>query len=338
MKYLTNFLSWRIPVIACIVLIASVHLSGCLGDGTTKPKTPDAPTLPDLDPPITAVRAASESAGNIGKNVDASATKIDTHAKDIETNTPDSAKPKVQPSLDGIRTETKNLKDSSTELKVLSERLKDTEDKLGKEQSNVKKWIDYAGNADKEITSLQKKVAELEDENNALLKKQLTYLIVLCVMGLGVCGVLIFWTQSKIAIMVACGFGATMAIALAVTYFMKTIAIVAICVLGVAFLGVLGYIAWTYFANRKVQEELVHTNELAKQHLTPEAREKLYGYGAEPGKIDQIQSNVTKARVKAIRSYSAIKGRVKLAPRIPEFFRPADGHADIDPYSETTRK
>lgn len=334
MAHLLRILSWRIPLIVCLAMIVSMQVAGCeLGKNPPKPNT-ETPVLPDMGPAISNVKDASKQTNDIGKKVDDSATTIEKHTTDIEKNTPETSKPVIQPSIDGIRGETKELKDSSNELKLVSDRLKDAETKLSNEKSNVDKWVKYAGKADDQISALQKKLDDAQSENNEMFKKAMLYLVVICVIGLGVCSVLIFWLQNKTAVMVAIGFATTMAIALGVSFYMKAIAVVAISVLGVAFLGVLGYMAYQLFLTKKIEEELVQTNEITKQQLEPAARERLYGYGAEPGKIDLVQSKATKARVKEIRSYNNVnKGKVRLAPSVPEFWRPPDTHRPpMDPY------
>jgi len=166
-----------------------------------------------------------------------------------------------------------------------------------------------------------------------MFKRNMAYLGVVCTIGIGISLVIGFWAKSKTAIFVAIGFGVTLAVATAVSIFLETIALVTICIMGVAFIGAIGYLAWQFIQNNKVEKELVQTGEITKQYLPPNVREHLFGYGAEPGKLDQVQSKVTKDRVKKIRQYSPKSNAVKLAPSMPEYWRPTTPSAGgVDPY------
>ena len=333
-----KLLAWKIPVIFLFVAVFSIFLVSCKDGWGEKRSTGNEPlpTAPDLDKPREQVKDASDKTKVIAEKVDKSASTIEKNANNIEKHTPEESKPKVQPEIDSIKTETGELKKDSNELKVISQRLKDTEVNLTKEKENVTKWTKYAKDADKQIVGLQKELDQLKQENEAMFKRSMSYLIVLCVAGIGICAVLAFWTQSKVAIMVAAGFVVTMFIALGVSLYMKAFAIIAVSILGAAFLGITGYLAWHFFIRNKAERELVQTNEIAKQYLAPDLRQKLFGYGAEPGKVDVIQSKTTKNRVKKIRSYDVDNGKLKLAPKLPEFWRPPDissaPRTIIDPY------
>ena len=338
MNSIIKFLGWKIPFIVAIIGFVSLLVVACNGSGPvhTPGKNDPLPSVVDLETSKTAVHQASSDTKTIGEKVEKSAGVIETNAANIEKNTPPSSLPKVQPDLQSIKTETGELKKDSNELKVISGRLADTEAALTKEKSNVDKWMAYAKDADNTISALNKKISDLEQENSALFRRMMSYLVVLCVAGIGICAVLAFWTQSKTAIMVAGGFAVTLVVALGVSLYMQTLALIAVSVLGVAFLGICGYLAYRFFIQNRTEKELVQTTELAKQYLAPDTRQHIFGYGAEPGKIAHIQSDSTVARVDKIRSYTKAgkPGAVSLAPKMPEFWRPPDAvtNSFVDPY------
>lgn len=310
--------------------VASCETSPKVSSGTTPP------TMPNIDTPRTNIHQSAGEVGTVATSIGTRAVNIDKHATDIETKTPPAERPAIQPSLTGIRLETDGLRDDKATLTAVQKKLEDTEGQLKAEQLNVSKWIDYANNADASNAKLKDEVSKLQDENAATFKRMMAYLAVICVAGIGICTVIAFFGRSKTAIMVAVGFGITLAVSTAVTLYLKAIALVTIIVLGVAFAVVIGYMGWQAFKSKKAEEELVHTGELAKQYLAPEAREHIFGYGAEPGKVAQIQSKSTQERVKQIRQYNE-KQNVKLAPSLPEYWRPPNSvPRPTDPYLRPT--
>lgn len=340
MRFIAKIFNWKIPVTVVFFLFVSMLAFSCNdaakshGNGKVEP----LPPIADLDTPKGAVHQASSDTKNIGDKVEKSATTIENNASNIEKNTPAEAQGKVKPDIQSIKTETGELKKDSDELKVISGRLADTEATLAKEKENVNKWITYAKDADSINADLKKKITDLEQENTAMFRRMMSYLVVLCIAGIGICAVLAFWTQSKTAIMVAGGFAVTLVIALGVSIYMKTIALIAVSVLGVAFIGICAYLAYHFFVQNRAAKELVQTTELAKQYLPPDTRQHIFGYGAEPGKVAHIQSSSTASLVNKIRTYYVNKGSISLAPKIPEFWRPPDAvpaKPSVDPYIST---
>jgi len=293
------------------------------------------PSLPDISPVLEKIGTAGESIKESADKIGVSADKIDNHTTKIEENTPIANKPILKPEIDGIRIETTELRNVKSDLLVTKQQLSDTQSTLSKEEANVKKWVEYAGATDSKNAKLMEEIRVLKDQGSQMFKRNMAYLGMICTIGIGISLVLGFWARSKTALMVAIGFAITLAVATAVSIFLETIALVTICVIGVAFLIAIGYMGWQFMQDRKVEKELVQTGEIAKQYLPPDIREHLFGYGAEPGKIDQIQSNTTKERVKKIRQYNPKANAVKLAPSLPEYWKPpygAKGHL-IDPYN-----
>lgn len=308
-------------------------VASCASDKKHTPGTA-TPSVPNIETPRANIADAAKTVGDTATSVGEHAKNIDQHTTEIETKTPTEVRPTVQPNIDSIRKETQGLREDQAELVAVQKKLVDTEAQLKSEQENVAKWIAYAQNADAVNKGLRDEIAKLKDENAAEFKRMMGYLAVICASGIGICMVVAFLGRSKTAIAVAVGFGITLAVSAAVTLYLKAIALVTIAVLGVAFLGVIAYMGWQALKNKKIEEELIQTGELTKQYLPPEAREHIFGYGAEPGKVDQIQTKATKERVKQVRKYNAQKQNIKLAPSLPEYWRPPLGAVrhPTDPY------
>lgn len=330
MQYLMNVGLAKFLAAIFVVMTIAFWISSCSG-----PKINGGPSLPNTPDTTSASKGVSESAvtvGAVSAKVGKSADEIDKHATSIESKTPPAVKTSIDPEIKGIRTETQGLRQDQVELSVVQKKLQDTESQIKAQQLNIDKLADYAKAADTNNLKLKEDIKKLEDENAAEFKRMMAYLGVVCVAGIGICLLVAFVSRSKTAIMVAIGFAITLAISVAVTMYLKQIALVTICVLGVVFLGVMVYLGLELLKNRKAEEELIHTNELTKQYLAPEAREHIFGYGAEPGKVDQIQSKSTQQRVKLVRQYNQ-KQNIKLAPSIPEYWRhPQQVRSMVDPY------
>lgn len=291
-------------------------------DSVDRRDVSSATVLPDVTQPRENITDSAESVGKVAGEVGASATKIDSHTTAIESATPVENRPIIKPDIDGIRTETAGLRGNQAELLAAQQKLIDTEAALKVEADKIKKLTSDVVSAQAENVTLKETIIRLENESTAKFNNMMAYLGATCAVGLGISLVVAFFGRSKMAIMIAVGFAVTLAIAAAVSLYLKTIALVTICIIGAAFLGVIGYLAWQALKSKKIEEELVHSGELTKQYLPPEAREHIFGYGAEPGKIDQIQTKATKERVKKIREYSSKKQNIKLAPKQPEYWRP----------------
>lgn len=306
--------SYLLFIVICVFFLI---ISSCVGGSKTS--IVEKPEQPDLSDSTGVVSDVSDGVGEVAEGIKESADSIDSHVDDIKSN-PVS----IVPSLDGIGEETDELRELRTSLLTYQNRLADVENDLIEQQDKVKHWTEYASEREEEITELQEEIEELKDKNAQALKEKLAWMIVVSIAGIGVCLVLAIWTRSKIAIAVAVGLGITIAVALGITFYMQTIAIITISVAGGALLVALLYLGYNFFLENKANEEFVHTTEIMKQRLDPAAREDLFGFGAEPGKIDTIQSKSTRDRVRSIRKSSNKKGKFGLAPKMPEYWRPPD--------------
>jgi len=296
------------------LVILSISTSSCVL--SKKPLPSVVPDHPDLVQPTTVVGNSAEELGDIADNIGESADSIDTHVIEIENLTPPENRPAIQPSLEGIGNETDELRSAQVSLAVMQDRLSDAELELQNQQAKIDIWTKYAKEREAENKALNEKIRDLEDKQNRALKEKLAWIIIVSIAGIGVCLVLAFWTRSKMAIAVAAGLGITIAVSLAITIYMQQIALITISIVGVALLLGLGYMAYYMFIGNKSDEELVRTGEIMKQYLPVAARKELFGAGAAPGTIDQIQSKSTKERVTRIRSYNDRQRGFSIAPRL----------------------
>jgi len=302
-----------ILVLAAIGLSAYfMHMPGCswVQHGSSKPAQVDE--LPDTSEESEKVGEISSNVGDVGERLNGRADTIETNTNDtrsiLDTEHPGS-RTSVEPQLDAIDSEAQGLRNDSAELKVAQERLTDVENQLVVEQDRINSLTGDFANANSKIQSLEEENRELKDKANRLFKEKMAWIGVISVFGIGVSVMLIFFTRSGVATMVALGFAATLGISIAVSLYMQYIAWVTIAVVAVTAVGVIGYLVWRQITENKTVDELVRTGEVTKDYLTQEARDHIFGRGAEPGVADSIQSKGTKRLVQEIRHYNTTPKR-----------------------------
>lgn len=286
---------------------------------------------PDLSQEQSDIFSDANRVGLAAERVKESAYSIDNETRIVRNSVDPDTGSVIAPNLNAIDNETKNLRDNSEELKRVQASLKETRESLSREQVKINKLEEAANVSLGEIQSLKDQIRELNSEAQQLLKQKMAWIGVVSVFGIGAFIILAFFTKNKLAIFVAIGFLITLGISIAVSMHMAAIAWITTIVAGVAVVGVLAYIGYITFIQNKSVEELVQTGEVTKNYLTQEARDHIFGRGAEPGVADQVQSKVTKKIVRQVRSADDSKRGFKLASKdsnTVQFPR----YSDNDPY------
>lgn len=309
-------------IVLWIVVLAgfggyAIQIPGCSSDKSANRGNPVDP--PDLTDDSKRIGEASQDVFDISDSVGNSAEAISGETQNIRTLTNDD--PTIEPSVSNIENEAESLRDDSEQLAVIGDRLKRTQQDLESEQSKVDELENAAEASRGEIDRLQKENDELKSEASQLFKSKMAWIGVVSVFGIGASIILAFVTRSMTATMVAIGFVVTLGVSIAVSLYMSYIAWITIVVAGVSVLAVLGYLGWGIFSQNKTMDELIQTGEVTKNYLSQEARDHIFGRGAEPGIADQVQSKHTKDRVKQVRYYNDRKRGFALSPSTPQVSR-----------------
>lgn len=283
---------------------------------------------PDIHDPI-------KQTGEISTGVKTSADNIDKETQGISDTVKESpAKETVEGHIKNINKETNDLRDYSQDLSEMSK-------KLEVEQKKIDDLTEHASYLEGDQSKLKKQIEDLKNENKRLLSKMLAWLAAACVAGIGICVFIVFLTQNKLAIFGAIGCAVTMCVAVAVSALMTWIAYVTAGVFVLASIFA-SYYVWRNIINKKQEikskseeitnkdkaiEEIVQTGELAKKYMSPEARFHVFGDSLEPGKVNHIQSDFTKAVVRKIRDEKITK-----AEPVPVLFRKISITGIEDPY------
>jgi len=296
-------------VLAAIGLSAYIlHIPGC----SWNKRDVQVDELPDTTDESKKISEISSDVGKVGERLEGRAGNIETNTNDargiLDVEHPGSRN-SVEPQLEAIDTEAKGLRNDSAELKVAQDRLTDVESQLVLEQERINSLTGEFASANSKIQNLEDENRELKEKANRLFKEKMAWIGVISVFGIGVSVMLIFFTRSSVATMVALGFAATLGISIAVSLYMQYIAWVTIAVVAVTAVGVIGYLVYRQITENKTVDELVRTGEVTKDYLTQEARDHIFGRGAEPGVADNIQSKGTKRLVQEIRYYNTTPKR-----------------------------
>ncbi len=286
-------------------------------EGVDYTKIPDKP---DVTPTTSIIKSVVDLFNSSYDKLNKSTKNILQHISSIEQKTPADVKSNIQNDIDGIKNETASIDEVKNDLKISQGRLNDANKQLSVQQSKIDQWTKFAQNAQQENKKLEEENNRLKSESTARLNTILSVIGGICTAGIGACVFIIFLTRNKIAVYVAISCSVTLAICIAVTFYIKAIATMTLYIATPIVIGSIIYIVYISFKSKKAEEELVHTNEIVKQNLSLESRREIFGYGAEVGKVDLIQSPSTKKIVKQIRSRDNSTSKVKLAPSLPEFW------------------
>lgn len=289
------------------------HITGCQSRRTGN-SIHDPIELPDTSQEQASIEKNSKAVGEVAESIKDSADKIDGETQAVKSAVDTETGAIIGPNLNNINTETKSLRGDSEELKRIQVDLEETKKSLSDEQTKVDRLETAARTSIAEIEALKNENKDLRSKAGELFKEKMAWIGVISVFGIGVSVILAFLTRSMTATMIAIGFVVTLGVSIAASIYMSTIGWVTIAIAGVSVVGVLAYIAYTTFVQNKSVDELVQTGEVAKNYLSQEARDHIFGRGAEPGIADQVQSKETKKLVRKVRSYNKQKRGFDLAP------------------------
>lgn len=291
----------------------SLFLSSC-STTETSTVTKEAPETPRIESQTIGVGKSADEIKSTANNLAERAGSIDVSIDDIFSKVPEQAKPAIKDNVTNIKKETDGIRKDQLTLEVTEQKLREIQVSLLSQQKLIEDYTAFAKDTEVERTKLQDKIKELESSKAKMLNTMLAWISVCCVIGIGVSLVIGFYLKTPAAFMVAAGCLATLGISVAVTIYMQWIALVAVSVFGLGFVGAVVYIAIQLKNKNKAVSELVHTGEVLKTYLPSNSREKIFGNSVEPGVAHQIQSESTIKIIKDIRDESNKNRGFGLAP------------------------
>lgn len=294
-----------------------IQMSGCTwpkrlgGNGRT---IGNAVEVPDLSDGSSKIKESSKDIGDISESVTKSADAIDNETETIRSSTDGEIATIIKPNLDAIDNETRDLRGDSEALKSIQEDLDETRNLLAEEQDKIDLLESAANTSVSEVEELKEQNQELRDEAAREFKSKMAWIGVVSVFGIGASIILAFVTRSMVATVIAVGFVITLGVSIAVSLYMTQIGWITIAIAAASVVGILVYLGYSILGNNKSVDELIQTNEVTKNYLTQEAKDHIYGRGAEPGVADNVQSKSTKKIVRQIRRNGDNKRKFDLSP------------------------
>ena len=290
----------KIKLFICTVIIALFLNSGCdmcetfgwfCDDNITE--NPELKTVEDINNAQKIITTSSKTIKETSDNIAKETGKIDKETTEVEKKIPEEIKPGINPHLSSIKESSDTIKKDTEEINKATKDL-DSANILLKTAEQKTKTTESA--LDKVIKERDKALIEKEEAINAKnegLHKMLRWLIVGCIIGVGVFGVLFLMYGSRFGIVGA----AACALILSVSIFVEVYAIyLAICG-GCLFFGLVGVLIWNVIVQKRAFRETVETVEIAQDSLTDEARKKIFGGVGETGIMDGIQNKNTMLKV-----------------------------------------
>lgn len=131
-------------------------------------------------------------------------------------------------------------------------------------------------------------------EKNEKMHKVLRWVVVGCIVGIGVFGVLAVMYGSRLGLTLAAMCIATMSIAIFVETYFTYVVIGG----GILALGLVGLLVYNVILQKKAFSEVVNTVEIAQDNMEEDTRNKLFGGDGETGIMDTIQHPSTMDLVK----------------------------------------
>jgi hypothetical protein len=246
---------------------------------------------PDIENHIETVNKSTTSIDQSADETIKEADGIKKVAANISKTVPNESK-EIDSRADNIKELQNSIKKASQDLKVSNQNLANAQQRVAAlEAQNTEKGD--------EITKLREELAKEKEAKKAALFSKLVYVIILSIILGAICIVVAIRGETK-AFWGAAVCGAVIVISLGISFYSTQLAIVgAIAV--VAGLVLVVWQAYSEYTNRKANDELVETVEVAKQTMSHEEKLKVFGDRVTTGQAHVIQSPTTKAIVNKTR-------------------------------------
>ena len=214
------------------------------------------------------------------------ADKIRKNTDEISNFLPEKNKSTISPIIKNINDETNSIINQTKKLDYIADNI----EKEGKNLHKEEKKITNIGN---KIADLEKEKEELLDKINSKTEIMLKWLILICIIGVGISAALVIY-GNKMGVVTGIASIATLITAIVVD---KLFIYMAWGGLGLILI-IVGIVIWHALSDKKSFREIIETVEMAKERLTPQDKNHLFGTKNIKGQIEILQNNNTKNIVK----------------------------------------
>jgi len=282
------------------LLIGTFFLTGCSLFQTPQKPTQfmELKTEQDLKDASSKIEKNTKIIENKTENIVKESTNIQNKTAEVQAKIPEQTIPIITPHLDSIKQSSKTIIDdtlaiekANIDLGTAKELIKTAEDKVATTNKLLEKLVSERDSAiEREKIAIEKKDSQIH--------KMLQWLIVACIVGVGVSIVVFFMSGSKLGITGAAACGVVLVVAIAIETYFVYFAIAG----GVLLIGVVGFLIYNVWVQRKALNEVVDTVEVTKDNLASDVKEKIFGAGDDNGIMKKIQSPSTMRIVKQTKS------------------------------------
>lgn len=198
--------------------------------------------------------------------------------------------------LKGLENAGKKLTEAESQILQVSALLAKAEGDARTFEAQSAEKDELLKNSASEIKKRDEKIAKLESDAAEAVQAKLIYLVIAGVVALAMSAWMFVQGNAKA---IAMGAAAVVLIisALAVSFFMKGMAIVGFVVVAVVFV-LLAFKMYLEFREKRARKELVKTVEHVKDNIDEPTKKKLFGDRVTDGEVGDLQSEDTKALVR----------------------------------------
>jgi len=188
-----------------------------------------------------------------------------------------------------IKKRSETIIGETTKIDIAAGELSEARTKLNQVEEETKILDDTLKKTIKERDRALKEKSEAIDAKNEKLHNLIRYLIVGCIIGVGVFAVLFFMYGSRFGIVGASACALILTISIFVEAYFAYLALIG----GIILVGLVGVLIWNVIVQKRAFREVVDTVEITQDNLPEERRLKLFGGQGETGIMDGIQSKNT---------------------------------------------
>jgi hypothetical protein len=266
-------------------------VSGCGWSWTRKPDIANQDKRIGIA--VKNIDANTSTIDEASKDIKEKATSIDNTADKIEDNLPEENRTKVGPYVVSIKENSELIIQNTERIDQASSAIKSTSTELKEIKTKVK---ELGAALAKTIKERDKAI----EEKNSQFARMLRWLILACIVGAGLSMAAFIMYGSKAGMTGAAVCGIVLAVALAVQTYLVYLAIAGAILLA----GLIGYIIYQAYIQRKALKETIDTVELTKNNLSAKKKAQLFGaVKGETGIMDSLQSPTTMKLIEKERNH-----------------------------------
>ncbi len=248
------------------------------------------------------IKHTQESSDLIKKNTEETirkAEEIKNDAKIIIDKVPPEVQPKIQPKVDKIDKNASAIISLKNDMKQQTVKMDELNNDLRAALININTITKQKTELLKRNHKLMEDLAKEKEEKRRALFSKLIYLIIASVVLGALCLVSAFRGETK-AIWGAVVAAIIIITSLAISFYMTQFALVGFVAI-VGGMALLAYNTYKAHCDKKANKELVHTVEVAKEHLSQEEQKNVFGNQSSLGQAHHIQSPSTVEIVQRLR-------------------------------------